>query len=76
MIKNINEIKMCLWIRFLNLNDTILKLNLQQSTFIEETKIFDHAVNVKCFMFTDKRYPERKKRGVNEATIHQKWACS
>lgn len=38
--------------------------------------MFDHAVNVRCFMFTDKRYPERKECGVNEATIHQKWACS
>lgn len=52
------------------------EINLKRSAFIEETKMFDHAVNVRCFMFTDKRYPERKKCGVNEATIHQKWACS
>lgn len=67
---------MCLWICFINLNDNILKLNLKRSTLIDETNIFDYAVNVRCFTFTDKRYPERKKRGVNEATIHQKWACS
>lgn len=44
MIKNINEIKMFLWICFINLNDTIPKLNFKRLTFIVETDIFDQQL--------------------------------